>query len=150
LRIGLLTRGCFISKSLLDISIHAMFEESNENKDERERRYGGTYRSNYQTGCEYDNTEESCELTIEGEKNYCPNNPDNVACVEFLHNATNKDKAQTGLCAGKGDPRTWVICPQEASPEKYCLNTNDPVFCKTIGNICDVDGFVKPEYPYCK
>jgi hypothetical protein len=66
--------------------------------------YGGTYRSNYQTGCEYDNTEESCELTIEGEKNYCPNNPDNVACVEFLHNATNKEKAQTGISAGKGDP----------------------------------------------
>lgn len=112
--------------------------------------YGNTYRSNYQIGCESDSTEESCELKIEGEEIYCPNNPDNVACVEFLHNATSKDKAQTGICAGKGDPRTWVICPQEADPERYCLNTNDPVFCKTVGNICDVGGFVRPEYPYCK
>jgi len=106
--------------------------------------------SNYQIGCESDSTEESCELKIEGEEIYCPNNPDNVACVEFLHNAISKDKAQTGICAGKGDPRTWVICPQEADPERYCLNTNDPVFCKTVGNICDVGGFVRPEYPYCK
>jgi hypothetical protein len=41
-------------------------------------------------------------------------------------------------------------CFKNQDPEKYCLNTNDPVFCKTIGDICDADGFVKPEYPYCK
>jgi hypothetical protein len=52
------------------------------------------------------------------------------------------------VCAGMGDPRTWVICNQETDPERYCLNTDDPVFCKTIGDICDVDSFVKPEYPY--
>ena len=49
-----------------------------------------------------------------------------------------------------GDPRPNIICPQESNPEVYCLNTNDPFFCKTIGDIYDVDGFVKPEYPYCK
>lgn len=112
--------------------------------------YGSQYRSAYQSGCESDSTEESCELTIEGEESYCPHNPDNIACVEFLHNATNKRLALTGTCAGMGDLRTWVICPQEADPERYCLNTNDPVFCKTIGDICDAGGFVRPEYPYCK
>ena len=106
-----------------------------------------TYRSNYQIGCESDSTEESCELKIEGEKVYCPNNPDSVNCVEFLHNATNKRPADetTDMCAA-----SYILCQQEDNPEKYCLNTNDPVFCKTIGDICDADGFVKSEYPYCK
>ena len=65
-------------------------------------------------GCESDNTEESCELTIEGKKVYCPNNPDNVACVEFLHNATNKKPADenTGVCTGMAI-LVYVICPQE-------------------------------------
>ena len=112
--------------------------------------YGSQYRSGYQTGCESDGTEESCELTIEGEESYCPNNPDSISCVEFLHNATNKRPAETAICAGMGDPRPFVICPQESNPEGYCLNSNDPVFCKTIGDLCDPDGFVKPEYPYCK
>jgi hypothetical protein len=48
-----------------------------------------------------------------------------------------------------GDPRPQFTCFKEQNPEKYCLNHNDPVFCKTIGDICDEDGFVKPEYPYC-
>jgi hypothetical protein len=42
-----------------------------------------------------------------------------------------------------------VICGHENNPEKYCMNTNDPVFCKGVGDLCDADGFVKPEYPYC-
>ena len=40
-------------------------------------------------------------------------------------------------------------CFKNQDPEKYCLNHNDPVFCKTIGDICDADGFVKPEDAYC-
>jgi hypothetical protein len=40
-------------------------------------------------------------------------------------------------------------CPQILNPERYCLVADDPVFCKTIGDICDADGFVRPEYPYC-
>jgi hypothetical protein len=48
-----------------------------------------------------------------------------------------------------GDPRLNIISPQESNPEGYCLMTNDPAFCKTIGDLCDADGFVKPEYPYC-
>ena len=27
--------------------------------------------------------------------------------------------------------------------------TNNTAFCKTVGDLCDEDGFVKPEYPYC-
>jgi hypothetical protein len=40
-------------------------------------------------------------------------------------------------------------CPQIHNPERYCLVTDDPAFCKTIGDICDADGFVKPEDAYC-
>ncbi|MGC2309637.1 MAG: hypothetical protein WA461_14640 [Nitrososphaeraceae archaeon] len=41
-------------------------------------------------GCELveGNTDDSCELTIEGHELYCPNNPDDPVCTEFLHNAT--------------------------------------------------------------
>ena len=109
---------------------------------------GNGYRGGYQFGCEEaENTEETCELIVSGEEYYCPNNPDSVSCVEFLHNATNKEPAYENaeMCAA-----TYISCMQEYNPEKYCLNTNDPVFCKTIGDICDVDGFVRPEYPYCK
>jgi hypothetical protein len=34
--------------------------------------------------------ESECALRMEEAKNYCPNHPDIVACVDFLHNATNK------------------------------------------------------------
>jgi hypothetical protein len=66
-----------------------------------------------------------------------------------LHNATNKRTESTtyDICAGMGDPRPGVICFQEQNAEKYCLG---PTFCNTIGDLCDEDGFVKPEYPYCK
>jgi hypothetical protein len=47
------------------------------------------------------------------------------------------------------DLRPNIICPQESDPERDCLNTNNTVFCRTTGDICDEDGFVKPEYPYC-
>jgi hypothetical protein len=29
-------------------------------------------------------------------------------------------------------------------------NPDDPAFCKTIGDICDPDGFVKPGDAYCR
>jgi hypothetical protein len=29
------------------------------------------------------------------------------------------------------------------------MRSDDPAFCKTIGDICDADGFVKPEDAYC-
>jgi hypothetical protein len=111
---------------------------------------GGGYRDGYQSGCETHSTEESCELLVSGEENYCPRHPDIVACVDFLQNATNKrTESPIGACAGMGDPRPNIICPQESNPERYCLNTNNTAFCKTIGDLCDEDGFVKPEYPYC-
>jgi hypothetical protein len=47
-----------------------------------------------------------------------------------------------------GDPRPNIICAKEGDPERYCLVTADPVFCKTIGDICDPDGFVKPKDAY--
>ena len=40
-------------------------------------------------------------------------------------------------------------CFKNQDPEKYCLIRDDPAFCKTIGDICDADGFVKPEDAYC-
>jgi hypothetical protein len=111
---------------------------------------GGGYRGGYQSGCETHSTEESCELLVSGEENYCPRHPDIVACMDFLQNATNKrTESPIGACARMGDPRPNIICPQESNPERYCLNTNNTAFCKTIGDLCDEDGFVKPEYPYC-
>jgi hypothetical protein len=61
-----------------------------------------------------------------------------------------KCQSPYGGCAGMGDPRPNNICPQENNPEGYCLRVNNTAFCKTIGDLCDADGFVKPEYPYCK
>src|SRR5919106_3067858 len=108
------------------------------------------YRNGYQFGCETHTTENSCKLLIEGEENFCPDHPDIVACVNFLHNATNKiPESPVGACSGMGDPRPNVICLQESNPEKYCLRYDNPVFCNTIGDLCDPDDFVKPEYPYC-
>jgi len=111
--------------------------------------YYPDYTDGYKSGCIIDSTEDSCELLIQGEEGYCPWHPDITACAEFLHNDTNKRPALTGICAGAGDPRPFVTCPQESNPEGYCLIHDDPAFCKTIGDICDEDGFVKPEYPYC-
>lgn len=108
---------------------------------------GGSYKGGYQFGCETHTTQASCELLISGEKNYCPNHPDIVACVDFLHNATNKGQGQASIDATCA--QSFVTCLHESNPERYCMNTNDPAFCKTIGDICDEDGFVKPEYPYC-
>jgi hypothetical protein len=111
---------------------------------------GGGYKGGYQFGCETHTTENSCELLIEGEENFCPDHPDIVACVDFLHNATNKiPESPVGPCSGMGDPRPGIICLQESNPEKYCLRYDNPIFCNTIGDLCDADGFVKPEYPYC-
>lgn len=112
--------------------------------------YGGMYRDGYQFACQSDSTESSCELLIEGHESYCPSHPDITACVEFLRDPSNKKPAEDGVCAGMGDPRPNFTCFKENDPERYCLNHNDPFFCKTVGIICDADGFVKPEYPYCK
>jgi hypothetical protein len=49
-----------------------------------------------------------------------------------------------------GDPRPFIIYPRESNPEGYCLTTNNTEFCRTVGNLCDPGGFVRPEYPYCK
>jgi hypothetical protein len=109
---------------------------------------GGNYKGGYEFGCQRINTASECGLRIEGEKNYCPSHPDIVACVDFLHNATNKAQGEAlkdTVCF-----QTFVTCLHESNPEKYCLNTNDTVFCNTVGDICDPDGFVRPEFPYCK
>jgi hypothetical protein len=123
----------------------------NKKKDSACSEFSNSYEQGFSAGCQsiQGNTDDSCELTIKGDKVYCPDNPDDPACTEFLHNATNKRPAETGICAGMGDPRPGVICPQEHDPEMYCLNTDDPVFCKTVGDICDADGSVKPEDAYC-
>jgi hypothetical protein len=60
-------------------------------------------------------------------------------------NFNSRDAETSDMCTAD-----YILCQQEADPERYCVNTDDPVFCKTVGNICDVGGFVRPEYPYCK
>jgi hypothetical protein len=94
---------------------------------------------------------------LPNECQYFKNNPDDLehaapACTEFLHNATNKNTPSPyGACAPGQQPDTYHPgCPQVLDPERYCLNTDDPAFCKGIGDICDEDGSVKPEYAYCK
>ena len=75
---------------------------------------------------------------------YCPDNP---ACTDFLHDVSNKQPRSTiGAC---GPEPYHPGCPQIVNPERYCLVTDDQAFCKTIGDICDPDGFVKPEDAYC-
>ena len=115
----------------------------NKDRDKGCDEFGDQYGDAYKAACESHNTESTCALIIRGEKAYCPDHPDIVTCVDFLHNATNKRIAESGICAGMGDPRPNVSCAKEQEPEKYCLNTNDPAFCKTVGDICDVDGYCK-------
>ena len=113
--------------------------------------YGSSYESGFSAGCQSveGNTNDSCELIIQGQEMYCPNNPDDPACTEFLHDASNKQLPEGDICALSSEERTFTGCFKDQDPEKYCLNHNDPTFCKTIGDICDADGFVKPEYAYC-
>ena len=124
------------------------FEDGNSsvafNKDRNSAcyEYSSAYRYGFRAGCEsISNTDDTCELTIEGHELYCPDNPDDPACTEFLHNATNKLQQKFVILLG---------CFKDQDAEKYCLNYNDPTFCKTVGDICDANGFVKPEDAYCK
>src|SRR4030095_16581692 len=112
----------------------------NKDRDHGCSEYSSAYRYGFRAGCEsIGNTDDTCERTIEGHKLYCPDNPDDPACTEFLHNATNKKTAE--ICNSPG-------CFKDQDPEKYCLNYNDSTFCKTVGDICDADGFVKPDCRY--
>lgn len=112
--------------------------------------YSSSYTDGFSAGCQSveGNTNDSCQLIIEGHERYCPNNPDDPACVEFLHDASNKLPPESGPLCGQepSDPG----CFKNQDPEKYCLNHNDPTFCKTIGDICNADGFVRPEDAYYK
>jgi hypothetical protein len=112
--------------------------------------YSDSYATGFKVGCEsVDNTYDTCQVLISGFEGFCPDHPESPNCVEFLHNPANKRPAEGGICAGEGDPRPYVICFKEQDPERYCLVTDDPAFCKGVGDICDVDGFVKPEGAYC-
>jgi hypothetical protein len=108
------------------------------------------YTGGYHFGSETHTTESTCELLYEDKSNYCPDHPDIVGWVDFLHNATNKKTENPySVCNGAGDPRPNFICPQEVNPERYCLQYDNP-YCKFVGDLCDGDGFVRPtEYPYC-
>ena len=68
----------------------------------------------------------------------------------FARISTNKRPAESGICAGMGDPSPYFTYFKEGDSERYCLVSDDPAFCKGIGNICDVDGSIKPECAYCK
>lgn len=108
--------------------------------------YDRRYEAGYQNGCETHTAESSCELLYKDKRFYCRDHPDVGGCVDFLHNATDiiAGDVSTLNCAPVN-----VTCSHEENPEKYCLNYNDPGFCKTVGDICDPEGFVRPEYPYC-
>ena len=121
----------------------------NNDRDNGCSEYGNAYEGGFSVGCQSveGNTYDSCELKIEGHERYCPDNPDDPACREFLHDASNKQPHSTiGAC---GQEPYHPGCPQILNPERYCLVTDDQAFCKTIGDICDADGFVKPEDAYC-
>jgi hypothetical protein len=109
---------------------------------------GGGYEGGYQWGCETHTAESTCELRYEDKKYYCPEHPDVGGCTEFLHNATNKEPAK--ITNPDCYLRTDIICANEDNPEKYCLKYDTPTFCRAIGDLCDEDGYVRPEYPYCK
>ena len=121
----------------------------NKDTDSGCSEYSNSYESGFSAGCQSveGNTYDSCELTIKGHEMYCPDNPDDPACTEFLHDVTNKQPHSTiGAC---GQEPCHLGCPQILNPERYCIVTDDPAFCETIGDICDADGFVKPEDAYC-
>ena len=126
----------FINNPVVDLGDHEQLKEENtqacydagredgeSNKPfNKERDSGcaefGDYGGGYQLGCETHTTQASCELLYKEKKYFCPDHPDIVACVEFLHNATNK---QTGYpygdpCSGMGNLTANVICPQEENP----------------------------------
>ena len=55
------------------------------------------YKNGFSAGCESveGNTQDSCQLTIQGHEVYRPSNPDDPACSEFLHDASIKRIAET-------------------------------------------------------
>lgn len=54
--------------------------------------YSSSCVSGFSAGCQSveGNKYDSCELTIEGHEIYCPDNPDDPACTDFLHDVSNK------------------------------------------------------------
>jgi hypothetical protein len=123
----------------------------NKKEDGACSEFNNSYEHGFSAGCQSieGNTDDSCELKIKGYKVYCPNNPDDPACIEFLHDPSNK-KPHTISSSVCDQAPYHPGCPQIVDPERYCLNTDDPAFCKTVGDICDEDGTVKPEGAYCK
>ncbi|HZD36510.1 MAG TPA: hypothetical protein VE130_15000 [Nitrososphaeraceae archaeon] len=69
----------------------------NKDRDSGCSEYGSSYRNGFSVGCQSieGNTYDSCELTIEGHEIYCPDNPDNPACTEFLRDVSNKHPHST-------------------------------------------------------
>ena len=70
----------------------------NRDRDSGCSEYGSAYESGFSAGCQSveGNTNDSCELTIEGHEVYCRDRPDDPACTEFLHDPSNKKPAETG------------------------------------------------------
>jgi hypothetical protein len=67
--------------------------------------YGGGYDDGFHAGCRsVNNTYDNCQILSQGYESFCPFHPESLNCVEFLHNATNKRLAESGICAGMGDP----------------------------------------------
>ena len=112
--------------------------------------YSDSYRYGFKVGCVLveGNTDDSCDLTIEGHERYCPHRPDDPVCTEFLRDPSNKEPFIVSGSVCDHAPY-HPSCPQIVDPERYCLSVDDP-FCKAIGDLCDAGGFVKPEDAYCK
>ena len=70
----------------------------NKDRDSACSEYGNAYENGFSAGCQSveGNTNDSCELTIEGHEVYCRDRPDDPACTEFLHDPSNKKPAETG------------------------------------------------------
>lgn len=127
------------------------FDEEREDGCYEFNDISGGYEGGYQYGCEIHSTESTCELKYEEKQYYCPDHPDIAACTDFLrNNSTFKHQIIQENYDIESCKRVNVTCSEEINPEKYCLETDNPVFCKSIGGLCDEDGFVKPEYPYCQ
>ena len=82
----------------------------NKDRDHGCSEYSDSYRYGFKVGCVLveGNTDDSCELTIKGHATYCPFNPDDPACTEFLHDASNKQPHSTIGACGQAALSSWL------------------------------------------
>ncbi|MGH9979137.1 MAG: hypothetical protein ACRD8Z_25390 [Nitrososphaeraceae archaeon] len=79
------SRTCY-DVGIADGEANKPFNENRANGCSEFDGIGDGYEGAYQLGCETHTTQASCELLVREEESYCPDHPDIVGCVEFLHN----------------------------------------------------------------